>query len=163
MRRPWTCDNWNNYIPVKHRSGIRLRFDKDVDPEVKRAVKQFVNWLREWYEFPIRVPIYLRSTEYIRSREGDLVSATFLGSYDISEEPYIKVSVGDYCTMLEEVGKDNALAGIICSIAHELTHYFQWIKFHDIWMDLDERKSERQALYYARAIVDDYHDYYDHP
>lgn len=46
MRKLWTSNNWNEYISEKSRPGIRLKFDKNVDPEVKRACKQYVNWLR---------------------------------------------------------------------------------------------------------------------
>ena len=45
----------------------------------------------------------------------------------------------------------------LCSIAHELTHYYQWIKRHEEWAS-GERTDyfERQALYYAEKIVEDY-------
>ena len=50
------------------------------------------------------------------------------------------------------------------SIAHELSHYFQWIKDHEEWCGLEDRsKYERQAVYYAREIVRDYADVVDHP
>ncbi|MCB6415509.1 hypothetical protein LI221_10615 [Faecalimonas umbilicata] len=60
---------------------------------------------------------------------------------------------------MERVGKDNALAGILHSITHELSHYYQWIKDYDI----DIEKSERQAKYYATVIVEDYAETREHP
>ena len=95
----------------------------------------------------------------------------FFGPIDLHEEPYIRIAVGDYEDLLRErfhgdiqEGKDNALAAILCSIAHELSHYFQWIKDQEAWCELeDHTKYERQAAYYAREIVRDYADVVDHP
>ena len=55
--------------------------------------------------------------------------------------------------------QDNALTAILKSIAHELSHYFQWLKDSDF----TDEKRERQALYYAEAIIDDYAEITDHP
>lgn len=73
------------------------------------------------------------------------------------QEPYIKVATGDYEENAERWGKEDALRANLCSIAHELTHYYQWIKRHEEWAS-GERTDyfERQALYYAEKIVEDY-------
>ena len=174
MRRLWECKDWGKYIDWECRSGIRLRFEKGVDPEVKRACTEFVWWLREEYEFPIRVPIYFKVSKQVKARiTGELCSATFFGPIDLHEEPYIRVAVGDYEDLLKEwfngdvqKTKDNALAAMLHSIAHELSHYFQWIKRHEEWDGdgtYEEARDERQAVYYAREIVRDYADVVDHP
>ncbi len=155
MRKLWECQDWTQYIPKDCRTRLRLRFDKGVDEEVKRACKEFVNWLREYYEFPMRVPIYFKATKTIRTRSGEEASASFFRPYDKEQEPYIRIAVDDYYDMLERSGKDNALGGILGSIAHELSHYFQWIK--------DLEFSERQALYYRREILYDYAETREHP
>ena len=161
MRRLWAFCNWSH---GEYRCGVRLRFDQGVDPEVRRACKQFVNWLREWYEFPVRVPIYFKNKKQIKSRSGELASATFFGPFDLTQEPYIRVAVGDYPDLLAARGQDDALAAILGSICHEMTHYFQWIKQHDLWGNpMFDAKRERQALYYADVILDDYACYVDHP
>ena len=103
MRRLWECKDWSKYIDWECRSGIRLRFEKGVDPEVKRACTEFVWWLREEYEFPIRVPIYFKASKQVKARiTGELCSATFFGTFDLHEEPYIRVAVGDYEDLLKE-------------------------------------------------------------
>lgn len=167
MRKLWTSNNWNEYISEKSRPGIRLKFDKNVDPEVKRACKQYVNWLRTQYYFPIRVPIYFKSSCEIISCAGEKASASFFGPFDIKNEPFIRVAVGDYYDLLNRSGKDDALAVILVSITHELTHYFQWIKHHDEWCYADDILNnyyERQALYYANVIFySDYANVVDHP
>lgn len=159
MRRLWECKDWNTYIDGNCRKGVRLRFDKAVDKEVKRACKEYVCWLRTQYDFPIRVPIYFKASKYVTSSTGEQVSAIFFGPYDKTLEPYIKVSVGDYQDLLEKNGKDNALAAILHSITHELSHYYQWIKEYDF----DTEKLERQAQYYATEILYDYAEIREHP
>ncbi len=63
--------------------------------------------------FPIRIPIYLKDTEAIRTMDGELVSATFFQPDKRTDEPYIRVATGDYSEMLSCRGKDNALAAIL--------------------------------------------------
>lgn len=57
------------------------------------------------------------------------------------------------------MGKDSALTAILITIAHELTHYFQWINA----LHLTPIGQERQATKYARYILDDYAETREHP
>ena len=55
MYHIWTLDNWEKNIDLTregHRSGLRLRFDKGTDDEVRRACKEFAVFLRKEYFFP---------------------------------------------------------------------------------------------------------------
>ncbi len=90
---------------------------------------------------------------------GDMVCGTFFRPADRNREPYIRVAAGDYEELLEECGKDNALAGILNTVLHELTHYFQWLND----LDLTLIGEERQATNYARNIMYDYRDTREHP
>lgn len=50
----WTIDDWEKNIDLTregHRTGLRLRFDKDIDSEVRRARKEFAVFLRREYFF----------------------------------------------------------------------------------------------------------------
>lgn len=154
MRKLWISDDWDKYLDEDRREGIRLRFEKGTDPELRAEIIKFINWLRSEYEFPMRVPIYLKNAKQIKAMNGDLVCATFFGPFDKTLEPYIRAAIGDYQDLLEERGKINALGAIFCSIAHEFSHYFQWIK-----ASTDEELDERQAKYYGNAIAHDYFDY----
>jgi hypothetical protein len=59
----WTIEKWRDRYKINNiRAGLRLRCNQDVDAEVKRACKDFCRWLRSEYYFPIRVPIYLKSS-----------------------------------------------------------------------------------------------------
>jgi len=155
-------DKWKHYYDISnphHRTGARLRIDKGVHPEVRRACKEFLKWLRAEYFFPIRVPIYIKSTEYIRANDGELVSATCLMPDNKLMEPYIRVAAGDFEKLLVQWGQDNALAAILGSIAHELTHYFQWVN----GLQLTNTGEERQAKRNKRFVLDKYAETREHP
>ena len=158
----WTCDDWSTYVDYTyewHREGLRLKFDKSVDTEVKRSCKSYCDWLRHKYKFPMRIPIYFKASEFVITSSGQRASATFFGPYDKHLEPYIRISTGDYYKMLESWGKDNALAAILGSVTHELSHYFQWIKN----LEITEKQRERQAVYYKHKLIYEYSLVCEHP
>lgn len=153
----WTLTNWTETYDLddkEHRSGLYTRFEKGIDPEIKKECLKFCEWLRKEYFFPIRVPVYFKKSRFIKAMDGENVSATFFEPYNKQDEPYIRVATGDYMMILNRYGKINALGAVLGSIAHELTHYFQWV--NDI--RLTEIGYERQATMYARYIVDEYFD-----
>lgn len=140
--------NGKNELP---RTGIRIKCEAGVHEEVREACKEFAKWLRKEFEFPIRVPIYLKKDPLIKNRETkELVSATFFAPYNQNVEPYIRVAAGDYPDMKLSLGRDEALAGILSSIAHELGHYYQWIDGHD----LDEEGAENNSEYMLTLYSD---------
>lgn len=95
-------------------------------------MKGFATWVRQHYEFPIRVPVYLSAREKILTMNGDLVSGAFFAPYDRKAEPYIPFSKGDYTDLKSVYGKYNALASTLCSLAHEVVHYSRWIRGVDL-------------------------------
>jgi hypothetical protein len=155
----WTIPNWQKYYNSDRRAGLRFVFDKDVDPEVRRACKEFGVWLRKEYYFPIRVPVYVKSHYRIKARDGEIVTGACFQPHEREEEPYIRIAAGDYIDLINKKGKDNALGAMLGTIAHELTHYFQWI--NDI--ELTEIGVERQAKAYEDFIIDEYKDTREHP
>lgn len=157
----WTINKWKNYLndTPNRRTGLRIRIESSVDEEVKLACKNFICWLRTEYTFPLRVPIYVKASKYLITLDGDKAVGTFFEPFDYSVEPYIRISTGDYESMKQSIGKDNALASILLSIAHELTHYYQWINN----IELTPIGMERQATHYAHLIVDEYALTREHP
>jgi len=158
----WTCGEWKKYIydfePLPRR-GLLLRFEEGVDSEVREALKEFAKWLRYGYVFPIRVPVYVKAAERIKAKDGDLVCGTFFWPGEYGAEPYVRIATGDYFDLKSERGRDNALASILGSLIHELTHYFQYINKYET----TPRGEEIQACYYQKLILDEYANTRDHP
>ena len=156
----WKIRNWEHFYDLHPgRKGIRVRYDKNVDSEVKRAIHDCIVWLRSEYKFPKRVNVYVKGKRRIRATNGDKVCGTFFRPADREKEPYIKLATGDYHELLDEFGKDNALAAILNTMIHELTHYFQWL--NDLSLTLTGE--ERQATIYASRIIGEYAQTRDHP
>lgn len=88
-----------------------------------------------------------------------MVSATCFLPWDRHVEPYIRVSAGDYEDLKETRGQDNALAMILNSIAHELTHYFQWVND----LTVSDADVERQAAAHSSRILKEYARTRSHP
>lgn len=89
------------------------------------------------------------------TRDRTEVSATFFAPYDRAHEPYIRVATGDYLELKREGGRDDALAAILCSVAHEIVHYEQWHK--------GSKFCEQAANLRARQIVRKYSKTTKHP
>ena len=163
MYHIWTLENWKNNIDLnkeQHRTGLRLRFDKGVDNEVRRACKEFAVYLRKEYFFPVRVVVYIKNYPKIIAMDGDKVYGTFWRmDDDYTVEPRIRIAAGDYTDLCSKWNKDSALTAILTTIAHELTHYFQWINS----LSLTPIGEERQATKYAGYILDEYAETRDHP
>ena len=127
------------------RSGIRIR-NKGSHPEVRSAIVRFAKWLRVEYKFPVRVPVYLYPSPRIVTRDRALVTASFFAPWSRRVEPYIRIATGDYKSLRAERGRDNALAAILCSLAHEVIHYQTWVATGQI----PERGVARKALEVVR-------------
>lgn len=69
------------------------------------------------------------------------------------------MSTGDYPELLEKRGKDNALASILITMFHELSHYYQWLND----LNLTLIGEERQATIYEKKRISDYAETRDHP
>ena len=74
----WTINNWKKNLQnnISIRTGIRFRYDKSVNAEVKRAISHFAIWLRSEYYFPLRVVVYVKGTNIIRTKDGENVVGT---------------------------------------------------------------------------------------
>lgn len=122
---------------------------------VRGALVRFARWLRSEYEFPVRVPVYLNSHDRHITVHGELASASFFAPYDRTVEPYIRIATGDYPALEADVGRDNALASFICSFAHEVIHYLQWLESGTTTEDGVEEEADEMLRRYAETV--------DHP
>ncbi|WP_312473351.1 DUF2750 domain-containing protein [Neobacillus sp.] len=132
------------------RSGLRKRSEKGVNENVRQACLDFAVWLRLNMDFPIRVVVYLKKDYQIKTIDTkELVSATFFAPFEKSVEPYIRVATGDFEELVSETGDENAIFAILNSMAHEITHYQQWIE--------DREFEEDEAENNSTKIVEDYY------
>ncbi len=95
----------------------------------------------------------------VKTKDGDYVVGSFFEPNDYFTEPYIKISTGDYEDLLNEIGKDNALASFIYTLSHEITHYYQWI--NRVEKSVDDREIE--VDYYGDYILQQYADCVESP
>lgn len=131
-------------IVSDRRRGLRIRGSRG-HPVVRRSLIRFARWLRGEYDFPVRLPVYLYEGDHVVTMHGENVSASFFAPCRRDDEPFIRIATGDYSTLARQVGRDNALAAFLCSMAHEVVHYQQWIATGDT--------CERGVRVKARAIV----------
>jgi hypothetical protein len=137
------------------RKGLRIRGQRG-NPIVRDAFKRFAKWLRREYKFPIRVPVYLIQHRRFTTIEGEEVTASFFAPDDTNIEPYIRIATGDYDELVAECGgKNDALASYICSLAHEIIHYQQWVS--------DGATTEEGVVEEAVAILSRYSETVDEP
>jgi hypothetical protein len=129
------------------RRGLRIVGHRG-NVEVRGAIIRFARWLRSQYDFPMRVPVYLRPEPILVNMYGQECSASFFAPWNRKVEPYIRIATGDYPQCKRRMGRDHALAGYLGSLAHEVIHYQQWLKAN--------RLSEKGVERAARRIVERY-------
>jgi hypothetical protein len=136
------------------RTGLHIRGHRG-HPEVRGALIRYAKWLRQNYEFPIRVPVYLLPGEFVTTIHGSRCSASFFAPWERTVEPYIRIATGDYPALRKSIGRDNALAGYLQSLSHEVVHYLQWTSTGEVW--------EKGVVRRARTMIDRYALTVDHP
>lgn len=158
----WTIEKWRRFVPeadVHARSCICVRADRGVDGDLNAACRNFIRWIKSEYRFPLPICVYLKNQRALKTMDGDTAVGTFFEPTSCSTRARIRIAAGDYDELRAASGRDNAIATILTVVAHEMTHYFQWIN----QLTLTERGRERQANQYARFILDEYAQTREHP
>ena len=158
----WTIERWKRYASpelITPKSRIQLHCDKNTNEDLKLACRHFIQWVKKEYYFPIPLCINLKKQALLKTKDGGTAVGTFFEPTDDSVLPHIRIATGDYPDLLDSLGRDDAIATILTVIAHEMTHYFQWINA----LPLTERGRERQATQYSHFILDEYSQTREHP
>ena len=126
-------------------------------PEVRKCLIRFAAWLRKEYDnFPVRLNVYLSPRRFIISKiDGDKCVGTIWIPDSKAEYPYIRIETGDYDDRKKQEGRDNALAGDIRVLCHEIIHYWQWLDKDDMWEQGVNRKAAKMLRRYEQTT--------DHP
>ena len=77
---PWKSERWQRNIAADALGRCNRVFvfaDHGVNAEVKRACREFVEWLKGQYVFPLPLRVYLRDREMLRTMDGGLAYGTF--------------------------------------------------------------------------------------
>ena len=101
------------------RSGLRIVGARG-NPQIRRALIRFARWLRTEFGFPIRVPVYLLTRERVRTIDGRLCTASFFAPFSRKDDPHIRIATADWSSAGADQGRDNALAGYLCSLAKKI-------------------------------------------
>jgi len=136
---------------LKQREGLRICGARG-SPEVRAAYVRFARWLRQEYDFPVRIPVYLLPSEVVVTVDGRRCSASFFAPWDRTMEPYARIATGDFLKLRAKVGRDNALASFLVSLAHEVIHYQQWISTGETWERGVARKASAMVDRYAKTV-----------
>lgn len=145
----WKLEKWKKcYCEDNLKSGLYLRFNKGVDPQIKKAAKNFCKWLPKKYYFPLRVTVQIVDSYRVKAEYGELVCVRFIKL----PEPRIKIASGDFNEIAIDEGSAVALEEVLFSIGYGLTQYFQWIN----GIHLTEKGMKRQLNIYADKVLSEY-------
>ena len=122
---------------------LKVAISPVVQKIIKKDIKLYIVWLRENYNFPLRVKIFISHDEFVKNMAtGEKVSATIFCPFDKKDTAIIKVATGDFNGLLKENGKVNSMNLTMNSISHELQHYYQWVDD----LGFDEEQAEDGAV-----------------
>ena len=147
--------NKKYYLDSK-KKGLRVRYSAITlpDPALKKAISCFIKWITTQYFFPIRCNVIIKPCPYFISREekrnrsyGDF----YYYDNSINKTPFIWIASGKYYTSKNKQGN---IENILFTIAHELTHYFQWYFYE--YENRSDRSLEIEANKWARYLVGDF-------
>ena len=151
----WMSKKWMNNKAIccsERRTGLYMRYDKEVDSEVKIAFKDLARWIRARFYFPVRVTVYVKASKRVLARDGDLCVSVFFRPDSYEEEPYSRIATGDYKELADKWDDQKAKIALLTPLFIDLTYYFQWLNAEKLTL-IGEK---RQASCYANALMEEY-------
>lgn len=130
-------------------NGLRLHFCDGVSVDNKKICIDFCNWMRKYYWFPIRCNLIFSPLKkfHFKSKRG-FCYGVFFSNKEYKSRRYPQIYIATNFNTEED--EYNCLI----TIAHELTHYFQWYFYED--EKNTERSLEIIANKWANYIVEEY-------
>ncbi len=132
-------------------TGLRLKFYGGITESERRECKLFCDWLRKKFWFPIRVYLlFVHTKKFKDPDDGHLYYGIFYSNDESKRKVYPRICIA------AEFDSEEEKEETFLSVAHELTHYYQWYFLED------EKKSGRSleimANKWARYVVGTYLD-----
>ena len=149
----WIDKGYRNYYKDSAKaSGIRYKFHvygNDFDECTKEDIERFIAFLRKNYYFPIRLNILFCDTHIFHHHiDNHTYYGAFYSMDDKKRRTYPRISIAS------KVTDKNTLKDILFTLAHEITHYYQWY-----FLEEDKRTSrslEIEANKWSKYILDIY-------
>lgn len=131
--------------------GIRLHFTNGITIQEKFACRKFCYWLVKCYWFPIRINIKFIDCSYFKAVDGHKYYGIFYANDEYKKRHYPEIRVAvKINSQLDEYN-------VFLTIAHELTHYFQWYFYEE--KEKTARSLEVTATRWANYIVSEFYNY----
>ncbi|MBQ4098502.1 MAG: hypothetical protein IJC87_00060 [Clostridia bacterium] len=139
----------NNYKDSAKASGIRYKYytyGEDFDKSTVEDIRKFISFLRKNYYFPIRLNILFCNTRaFCHHIDNHTYYGAFYNMDDEKRKVYPRISIA------ARVAKNNSLEEIFFTLAHEITHYYQWYFLED--KKRTNRSLEIEANKWANYIL----------
>ena len=128
-------------------SGLRLKFYSDIYVRDKQLCLNFCNYLRKNYFFPIRVYIsFVAQDKFKDPVDGHIYYGIFYPNNECQRKIYPRIFIA--AKTYNKYDEYN----LLLTIAHELSHYYQWYFFED--EKRTDRSLEIEANKWAKYLVD---------
>lgn len=140
--------------------GLRLKFSKHIDDKLKEEIIGFIKFLRRKYYFPIRCTIFIKHNNEFYEEDNSKKTIGYFYYYEdhLKKTPFIWIATGRY-HYFPSIKKEKEMKNILFTIAHELTHYFQWY-----FLEIDfrtDRSLEIEANKWANSLIIEYLTHYN--
>ena len=133
-------------------SGLRYKFydyGNEFDEYTIGEIKKFITFLRKYYFFPIRLNILFCNTQGFRHHiDNHTYYGAFYSMDDEKRRIYPRISIASKIT------ESNSLEDVLCVLAHEITHYYQWYFLEED--KRTDRSLEIEANKWSKYIVESY-------
>ena len=138
----------NEYIDSANNDGLRCKYPIGFDEQTKTKVNEFVKFIRRNYYFPIRLNVeFFDKTFFLHQADGHKFYGIFYDG-DSSKNIYPKICIASRLT------ERNLIEDVMFSVAHEITHYYQWY-----FLEEDKRTArslEIEANKWSKYVVETY-------
>ena len=134
-------------------SGLRYKFydyGNEFDEYTIGEIKKFITFLRKYYFFPIRLNVLFCNTQGFQHHiDNHIYYGAFYSMDDEKRRIYPKISIASKIT------ESNSLEDVLCVLAHEITHYYQWYFLEED--KRTDRSLEIEANKWSKYIVESYY------
>lgn len=138
----WIDLEYKSHYSDSKSCGLYTYIDKTLSHDISAKISTFLVWLKKRYFFPIRCNIFIENEKHFQSsKKSRTCQGIFFASGDLSRTKLPRIYVAS----------DTSYEYLIFTIAHELTHYYQWYFYQD--EKQTDRSLEIEANKYAQWLT----------